>query len=219
MYHHYYMPHLSTKNRRKVEPTGTCEKPSGKDARYGSKGRNTSERRRPSWQNSSRRPRPSGTAQDPDGRASGPAFIANELEKMLDTVGIVDANVPANSREKGPSVGEYFFYAWANRLIEPKGKKHRRSASAVCHRYAVERAGQQADPDEKRHRTNGTECRLSRSRRLARLFSNGSGSAPNSIRNVCSSTLPTTTATLPQIRNQSYSSVATTRQGSIISNR
>jgi len=52
----------------------------------------------------------------------GSVFIANELENMFDTIGIVDAIVPANSREKGPSVGEYFFYAWANRLIEPKSK-------------------------------------------------------------------------------------------------
>jgi hypothetical protein len=30
----------------------------------------------------------------------GSVFVANELEKMLDTVGIVDVAVPANSREK-----------------------------------------------------------------------------------------------------------------------
>jgi len=42
----------------------------------------------------------------------GSVFITNELENMFDTIGIVDAVVPANSREKGPSVGEYFYYAW-----------------------------------------------------------------------------------------------------------
>jgi len=52
----------------------------------------------------------------------GSVFMVNELEKMIDTVGIVDSIVPSNNREKGPSVGEYFFYAWANRLIEPKSK-------------------------------------------------------------------------------------------------
>ena len=52
----------------------------------------------------------------------GSVFLAHELEKMIDTIGIVDSIVPAGAREKGPSVGEYFFYAWANRLIEPKSK-------------------------------------------------------------------------------------------------
>ena len=53
----------------------------------------------------------------------GALFIANELEKMLDTIGIIDRVVPRAPREKGPSVGEYFFYAWANRLISPKSKR------------------------------------------------------------------------------------------------
>lgn len=52
----------------------------------------------------------------------GSVFLVHELEKMFDTIGITDAIVPNNSREKGPTVGEYFFYAWANRLIEPKSK-------------------------------------------------------------------------------------------------
>jgi transposase len=52
----------------------------------------------------------------------GSVFTACELEKTIDTIGIVDSIVPASAREKGPSVGEYFFYAWANRLFEPKSK-------------------------------------------------------------------------------------------------
>ena len=52
----------------------------------------------------------------------GSVFLANELEKMIDTAGIVDSIISPGAREKGPSVGEYFFYAWANRLIEPKSK-------------------------------------------------------------------------------------------------
>jgi transposase len=52
----------------------------------------------------------------------GSVFMVNELEKIFDTVGVTDSIVPPNSREKGPSVGEYFFYAWANRLIEPRSK-------------------------------------------------------------------------------------------------
>ena len=52
----------------------------------------------------------------------GSVFLVNELEKMVDTVGITDSIVAGNSREKRPSVEEYFFYAWANRLIKPKSK-------------------------------------------------------------------------------------------------
>ena len=52
----------------------------------------------------------------------GSIFMANELEKVINTIGIVDSIVPGNKRETGPSVGEYFFYAWVNRLIEPKSK-------------------------------------------------------------------------------------------------
>ena len=43
----------------------------------------------------------------------GSIFIANELEKILNTIGITDEVIPKSNREKGPSVGEYFFYAWA----------------------------------------------------------------------------------------------------------
>lgn len=56
-------------------------------------------------------------------RSYGALFVAHELEKKLDTIGIIDRIVPPSPREKGPSVGEYFFYAWANRLIAPKSKR------------------------------------------------------------------------------------------------
>ncbi len=52
----------------------------------------------------------------------GSVFVVNELEKMINTIGIVDSIVKPSPREKGPSVGEYFFYAWANRLIDPRSK-------------------------------------------------------------------------------------------------
>jgi len=52
----------------------------------------------------------------------GSVFIAHQLEKMVDTIGIVDQIVPTSLKETGPSIGEYFFYAWANRLIDPKSK-------------------------------------------------------------------------------------------------
>ena len=56
-------------------------------------------------------------------RSFGALFIVHEIEKRLDTIGIIDRIVPRASREKGPSIGEYFFYAWANRLIAPKSKR------------------------------------------------------------------------------------------------
>ena len=56
-------------------------------------------------------------------REFGALWLAHEMEKRLDTIGIVDRVVPRATREKGPTVGEYFFYAWANRLIDPKSKR------------------------------------------------------------------------------------------------
>lgn len=53
----------------------------------------------------------------------GSLFIAHELERQLDTIGTIDAIVPRDKRETGPSVGEYFFYAWMNRLIDPRSKR------------------------------------------------------------------------------------------------
>ena len=56
-------------------------------------------------------------------RAFGAVLVAYELEKLLDTIGLIDGIVPRSAREKGPTVGEYFFYAWANRLIAPRSKR------------------------------------------------------------------------------------------------
>jgi transposase len=56
-------------------------------------------------------------------RSFGALFVAHEIEKTLDTIGIIDRIVPRAEREKGPSIGEYFFYAWANRLIAPRSKR------------------------------------------------------------------------------------------------
>ena len=49
----------------------------------------------------------------------GGLFVAHALEKELDTIGIIDTVVPRGRNETGPTVGEYFFYAWANRMIAP----------------------------------------------------------------------------------------------------
>jgi len=53
----------------------------------------------------------------------GAIFVADLLERELDTIGIIDGIVPRARNEKGPSVGEYFFYAWANRMVAPKSKR------------------------------------------------------------------------------------------------
>jgi transposase len=52
----------------------------------------------------------------------GSLFLAHELEKEIDTIGLIDSIIPRNPRETGPTVGEFFFYAWANRLIDPRSK-------------------------------------------------------------------------------------------------
>lgn len=55
--------------------------------------------------------------------AFGSIFLAHALEQELDTISLIDSIVPKKRNEKGPSVGEYFFYAWANRMIAPKSKR------------------------------------------------------------------------------------------------
>ena len=56
-------------------------------------------------------------------REFGSLLLAHEIEKQLDTIGLIDGLVSRAARETGPSVGEYFFYAWANRLIDPRSKR------------------------------------------------------------------------------------------------
>ena len=53
----------------------------------------------------------------------GAIFVAHLLEQRLGTIALIDRIVPRHRREVGPSVGEYFFYAWVNRLIDPKSKR------------------------------------------------------------------------------------------------
>ena len=55
--------------------------------------------------------------------AFGSVFLTHLLEQELDTISLIDSIVPRRANEKGPSVGEYFFYAWANRMIAPKSKR------------------------------------------------------------------------------------------------
>ena len=53
----------------------------------------------------------------------GTFFVAHCLEQELDTIGIIDDIIHRARNEKGPTAGEYFFYAWANRMIDPKSKR------------------------------------------------------------------------------------------------
>jgi transposase len=53
----------------------------------------------------------------------GALFVADVLERELGTIGLVNELVPRAANEKGPTVGEYFFYAWVNRLIAPRSKR------------------------------------------------------------------------------------------------
>jgi len=53
----------------------------------------------------------------------GAVFLLNELEKELDTVGIIDSIVPRGKKETGPTVGEFFYYGWVNRIINPRSKR------------------------------------------------------------------------------------------------
>ena len=55
--------------------------------------------------------------------AFGAVFLAHTLEQELDTIALIDNIVPRKANEKGPSIGEYFFYAWVNRMIAPKSKR------------------------------------------------------------------------------------------------
>ena len=52
----------------------------------------------------------------------GSLFVANQADRDIDLVEIVDSVIPHLSREKGPSVGEYFLYAVLNRMVDPQSK-------------------------------------------------------------------------------------------------
>ena len=56
-------------------------------------------------------------------REFGALFLAHEIEQRIDTIGWIDGIVARSPHETGPTIGEYFFFAWANRLIDPKSKR------------------------------------------------------------------------------------------------
>ncbi|MFP3869351.1 MAG: IS1634 family transposase [Syntrophobacteria bacterium] len=55
--------------------------------------------------------------------AFGAVFVAHVLEQELGVIDIIDSIVPRARNETGPTVGDYFFYAWANRMIAPRSKR------------------------------------------------------------------------------------------------
>jgi len=52
----------------------------------------------------------------------GALWLAKEIDKEIDLCGIVDANIPREDRETGPTVGEYFLYCVMNRMVEAVSK-------------------------------------------------------------------------------------------------
>ena len=53
----------------------------------------------------------------------GGVFVADCMERRLGTIDLINSIVPPKAKESGPTIGEYFFYAWANRMIDPKSKR------------------------------------------------------------------------------------------------
>jgi len=53
----------------------------------------------------------------------GALWAANQMDRDIDLVRIVDEIVPPSPRETGPSVGEYFLYAVLNRMVKAKSKR------------------------------------------------------------------------------------------------
>src|SRR4030067_1057850 len=45
-------------------------------------------------------------------REFGSLFLAREIEKRLDTIGLIDGIVPPAARETGPSVARCILFAW-----------------------------------------------------------------------------------------------------------
>jgi len=52
----------------------------------------------------------------------GALWLADQISRDIDLVGIIDQEVPRVAREEGPSVGEYFLYCAWNRMCETTSK-------------------------------------------------------------------------------------------------
>jgi len=53
----------------------------------------------------------------------GALWLAQQMDREIDLVGIVDSIIPPGAREKGPTIGEYFLYCVWNRMIEAVSKR------------------------------------------------------------------------------------------------
>jgi len=53
----------------------------------------------------------------------GALWLAQQMDREIDLVGIIDSVIPAGAREKGPTIGEYFLYCVWNRMIEAVSKR------------------------------------------------------------------------------------------------
>lgn len=56
-------------------------------------------------------------------REFGSLWAALQMDRDVDLVRLVDAVVPDDPRETGPTVGEYFLYAVLNRMVQAKSKR------------------------------------------------------------------------------------------------
>ncbi len=52
----------------------------------------------------------------------GALWLANQIDRDIDLVRIVDEVIPPSARERGPSVGEYFLYCVWNRMCDSTSK-------------------------------------------------------------------------------------------------
>jgi len=52
----------------------------------------------------------------------GALWLAREIDREIDLCSIVDAVIPREEREKGPTVGEYFLYCVMNRMVDAVSK-------------------------------------------------------------------------------------------------
>jgi transposase len=53
----------------------------------------------------------------------GSLWLAELLDREINIAGLVDSLLPPAERKGSPSVGDYFFYAIANRMVAPKSKR------------------------------------------------------------------------------------------------
>lgn len=73
----------------------------------------------------------------------GALWAANEMDRGIDLVSVVDGIIPRAKLEKGPTVGEYFLYCVLNRMVDSRSKNrlaewYRRTAIQQVRPVAIE---------------------------------------------------------------------------------